>query len=435
MSGHHSLVRSYSTAIAVTLFVGMLLVGATITWSLVLPLARQSADDLGTLLVLSSETWIELPPGRRAEFVDHLQQSHGLYLDAQTPPLNSDLPFRPYRSLLLKALGKRIDGPLVLGGRAQDTARYWVEFQVHGQTVQIGFVKDRVGTRPSRVLLMVLLLVGLGGLVAGVVVARKLARPLQAMRGAALSLGAGEKPTRLVEEGPQELAELATVFNRLSTDISDLLEARTVLLAGISHDLRTPLTRLHLAVEMLPDQIASDLVEKIRADLGGMEDLIKRYLDLARGVTGVAEPAVGLQQVVEAAVDRASQAGNAIVLHDSPGDALCAHPTSLARILDNLLDNAQRYAPNAPIEIDKRVIGNKAVIRVMDRGPGLSPEEIEKVRQPFYRVEGFRSSAGGGSGLGLAIVKQLVLVNGWQLVLRPRAGGGLEAEVTLVLQG
>jgi two-component system osmolarity sensor histidine kinase EnvZ len=233
----------------------------------------------------------------------------------------------------------------------------------------------------------------------------------------------------LPETGPRELAELARRFNRMSREVQALLENRTTLLAGVSHDLRTPLTRARLALELLMERPDPQRMERIGQDLAEMNTLISGYLDLARSLK-VEEP-----ELVELAQELGEIASHTDgVRVEVQACTVRIARQALGRILSNLLENAHRYGGG---QIVLRLVKDKARVRVqvLDQGPGIPEEELDKVFRPFYRLEASRAQATGGTGLGLAIVKQLAEANGWKIHLRNRPQGGLEAELEIELGG
>jgi two-component system osmolarity sensor histidine kinase EnvZ len=257
---------------------------------------------------------------------------------------------------------------------------------------------------------------------------RRITVPLARAARAAEQVGAGQFPPPLRETGPRELAELARRFNRMSREVQALLENRTTLLAGVSHDLRTPLTRARLALELLQERPDSKRMERIGQDLEEMNTLISGYLDLARSFK-VEEPEE--VELAWALREIASQTGGVRV--EAQACTVRIGRQALARILSNLLENARRYGSG---EIGLRLVRdkNRVRIQVLDQGPGIPEEELDKVFRPFYRLDISRAKATGGSGLGLAIVKQLAEANGWKIRLRNRPQGGLEAELEIQMR-
>jgi two-component system osmolarity sensor histidine kinase EnvZ len=233
----------------------------------------------------------------------------------------------------------------------------------------------------------------------------------------------------LAETGPRELAALARRFNKLARQVQDLLEARTTLLVGLSHDLRTPLARMRLALEMIERRPDPAWTARLDMDIGEMDRLVGELLELARGLGREAPTSVVLAQLLQELAERAREAG-AEVLVRCPNMKLEAPRAALRRVVGNLVANAQRYAPG-PVEIRVEERDGACVIGVLDQGPGIPVDQLEAAFRPFHRVESSRSPVTGGAGLGLAIVRQLAQANGWRVWLENRPGGGLAAWVSV----
>ncbi len=406
---------------------------AAVVYFVLFPLAERSADDLAELIVLSAQTWVELPPETRPDFEQELARNHGLWLFEARSPLVPSARFGPYQRWLEAALEKRAGKPVRVVVSEWNEPWFWTEVSVGGQAIRIGFPKSRIGAQPFLALLLVL---GAGILVAlatSLVLARRITLPLARLSLATARVGKGETPELLPESGPQELAAVARNFNLMARQVRDLLANRTTLLAGISHDLRTPLARMRLALEMLSETSDPKLVERMERDLEQMNLLIGTFLDLSRGLGYEEKQPVDLNALIGELAEEARHGGATVACGPdmSPGEVNTA-PLALRRILSNLLDNAIRYGNGKPVTIEWEQTREGSIrVSVLDRGPGIPEDLRETVFQPFYRMESSRSAATGGSGLGLAIARQLAESNGWKLELLPRCGGGIEARLML----
>jgi two-component system osmolarity sensor histidine kinase EnvZ len=246
-------------------------------------------------------------------------------------------------------------------------------------------------------------------------------------------MGRGQTPERLPETGPREIAALSRRFNEMTKQVEELLAARTVLLAGVSHDLRTPLARLRLAVEMLVRKPSPQLAAQVEGDVEAMDRLIGDVLTLARGLGHEAVQRVVLSEFCTKLVLSIPGAADKVQV-EIADVTLDVPPGALRRILVNLLENALRYGGDQPVSLRAELEDGRCRIGVLDRGPGIPPDELEAVYRPFYRLEASRSVNTGGSGLGLAIVRQLAMAQGWQARLQAREGGGLAAWLEIPLQ-
>ena len=220
----------------------------------------------------------------------------------------------------------------------------------------------------------------------------------------------------------------------MGEQVEELLANRTTLLAGISHDLRSPLARIQLALGMLSEKPDKTLVERVLRDVVGMNDLIARCLEVSRDFAEKESVELDLCDLLAEVALEFTHAGAEIRGHKGPDCRLRVRPLALKRILANLVDNAQRYGAGQPIDIEYHIADGRVDICVLDRGPGIPESEREAVFRPFHRLEPSRSSRTGGSGLGLAIVRQLATANGWTVELAARPGGGTAACVRVALE-
>jgi two-component system osmolarity sensor histidine kinase EnvZ len=257
-------------------------------------------------------------------------------------------------------------------------------------------------------------------------IAATLSRPLRALAGAAHRVGHGETPAPLPESGPRELATVSTAFNRMARDLEALERERAMVLAGISHDVRTPLSRLRLALEMSGAEAAA--AQGMSADIDEMDQVIGQFLEFARG-----ENEAQLKQDLEPLLREIGQhyvkLGKDVRIAPAPLARFAFARMALRRALGNLVDNALHYA-GEPVEVQARRDGARVVIEVLDRGPGIPDGQAERLKQPFTRLDQARSGR-GGAGLGLAIVERVARAHGGGLELTPRPGGGLAARLTL----
>lgn len=253
--------------------------------------------------------------------------------------------------------------------------------------------------------------------------------PLHRLAKAADALGPSLKSERLPETGPSEVVRAAKAFNAMQDRIALFIAERIQVLAAISHDLQTPITRMRLRLDMADD---STQQARLLQDLQEMENLVKEGVSYARTLHGAAEVPCRIDPdaLFDSMVFDYADAGQNVSLQGKIGAPLVTRPQALRRILGNLIDNALKFSGAAEIVISPFENG-QATISILDRGPGIPPDLLEAVFEPFYRVEGSRNRGTGGTGLGLAIARQLALAMDADLSLLNRAGGGLEARLTL----
>lgn len=408
-----------------------------------LPMARRAADDLAGLMVLSAQTWAELPPETRPVFEDELARNYRIAVQPGMPPApDTGLRHGFYVRFLERAFERRLGHEVFFerrqGADAEDWL--WVAVPAGERSMGVGFATSRLQSNPLGVLAVTL--------VAGMLLvtalswwlARRIAQPVARLATAAEQLAKGTSPGLLPLEGPRELSELAQHFNDMAVQLDELSQARTTLFAGMSHDLRTPLARMRLALEMLTISPDPALLQRMDDDIEEMNRLIGQLLDIARGLQPEGRQRLALDRWLDDRLQvhapAAAAAGATLALRCPPGLHVQAAPQMLARVLDNLLVNALRYAGGA-IEVVALAPsadgGHSPTLRigVLDRGPGIPQDQLAAVFRPFHRLEAARSPDTGGFGLGLAIVQQLARANGWSVSLQAREGGGLAAWVEL----
>jgi signal transduction histidine kinase len=251
--------------------------------------------------------------------------------------------------------------------------------------------------------------------------------PLRQLAGAAAALDPARPGASLPEDGPREVASAAAAFNRMQQRIHAHLEERMQMLAAISHDLQTPITRLRLRADLLDD---ATLRDKLHADLAEMQGLVEEGIAYARSAHALREPehTVDVKALVESVAHDYTDAGQAVQLLAADEASLRSRPQALRRVICNLVDNALKFAGGVELRLERQANG-APVLRVLDRGPGIPEAELQSVLQPFYRVENSRARSTGGTGLGLAIAQQLATASNATLRLAAREGGGLEARV------
>ncbi len=383
------------------------------------PISEQSADDEAALLVLSAQTWVELPPGARPYFELELAENHDLIISEAHLILPVEENYPAYFDLLKEQLGARlgIEQVDILAGNEL----YWVDVPMGGYDLQIGFSPQRRDIQP---LYSAIVIVGLGAAIVfftSLFIVQRIARPLVKVAQQAESFRGTKQMEPLAESGPRELASLARNFNTMAQEISALLANRTTLLAGISHDLKTPLTRMRLALALLPESVDQTLVERFERNLESMDELISDALRFARGTSEAAQE-IELVQFVEEVLASFEQPVklHTLIQAGEGADRAVLAPSAFRRVLINLVGNGIQHGGNVTVCLEA------TQLNIMDDGPGIPEPYREEVFQPFFRMDASRNRSTGGSGLGLAIVQQLCQAHGWQIEVRDADCGGAE---------
>ena len=251
-------------------------------------------------------------------------------------------------------------------------------------------------------------------------------RPIRRLAQAAESFGKGMQVVNFKPEGAREVRQAANAFLQMRERIQRQITQRTEMLAGVSHDLRTPLTRMKLQLAMLPE---NDYAAGLRGDVSEMEKMVDGYLAFARGEGSEVPAQVSLQQILEEVVEDARRNGADVALENGIGVQITVRPHAIKRALTNLIDNASRHSYEGYVGAIRK--GEVVEITVDDDGPGIPKAQRESVFKPFFRIDQSRNVETGGVGLGLTIARDVVRNHGGDLVLGESAAGGLRALIRL----
>jgi signal transduction histidine kinase len=259
------------------------------------------------------------------------------------------------------------------------------------------------------------------------VAVRWVVRPLQQLTEAAQALGEDLNRPPLPEDGPREVRQAAQAFNTMQQRLASFIDERTRLLTALSHDLKTPLTRMRLRADLMEDD---EQRLRFESDLKEMEAMVTQTLDFMRGLGGN-EPRQPVDMTALLAALQADQQamGRAVVVEGRAAAPLVGLASLLKRALGNLIDNAVLYGGRATVRVEDTP--ERLTLRILDEGPGIPESALERVFEPFVRLEASRNRATGGTGLGLGIARNIARAHGGDVELRNRPEGGLEARLTL----
>ena len=391
------------------------------------PRARELAQQTVSIVNLTRAALVNADPVLRRNLLIELNEREGIRLAPLTSgellePLPNEALFELVSGRVRNALGERTRFAF-----ARDRVEgFWVSFTIDEDDYWVMLPRERF--EPQFGLEWLgggLALLGLA-LAGAWLIASALSRPLGAIAAAAREVGGGQAPAPLAESGPTEMRTVSVAFNRMAGDLAAMERERAMVLAGISHDLRTPLSRLRLAIEM--SGADRETAAGMGADVEEMDQVIGQFLAFARGED---EPLVEGDLDALVAEIAATYRKREAQLRFTPGthSATRFAPMAMRRAIGNLVDNALHYAGGL-VEIATRREGGRVLVEVMDRGPGVPQGEAERLKRPFTRLEKARSGR-GGAGLGLAIVDRIARAHGGRFELAAREGGGLIARLSL----
>ncbi len=397
------------------------------------PRARQLSQMIVSVANLTRAALLTARPDARQELLRELSDREGIRIyPAEAADRIAALPARPFlhrvETLVRERLGPRTQLTLERNGERALFVSFRIDDGEEGdfwlalprERIDRFFPIEWLGWGAAALLL---------SLLGAWLIVAHIAKPLKALASAATEIGRGRSPPPVAERGPVEIETLAHAFNQMNADLARLDQDRALILAGISHDLRTPLTRLRMGIEM------SGMDEAMRTetvtDIEEMDRTIGQFLDFARIDGGETLQDTDLAALLTDLADHYRRRGVHVALDAATLPPHAVRPQALRRALGNLVENALRHAGHElPIDVSLHAVGNEIHIGVADRGPGIPPAEAERLKLPFTRLENARTGA-VGAGLGLAIVDRIARSHSGQLALTPREGGGLIATITL----
>ena len=396
--------------------------------------ARQIAQTVSSIVNLTRSALVNADPALRRELLMDLATLEGIRIypaekqDRMEPLADTSL-FHEITAEVRRQLGPDTR----FASAWEGLPGFWVSFRLEGETPEdstdfwVLLPPERVIRPHTREWLGwgagALCLAMLGAYV----IVSRLNRPLRQMAAAAAMVGRGETPPRLDEDGPLELSDLARTFNQMSRDLQELDADRALILAGVSHDLRTPLARLRLGIEMSGASSAD--VDAMVSDIEDMDRIIGQFLEFSRSDGGEPIDTVALHELARELSTHYARRGTQLSIAAEQPAFARARPQALRRAVINLVENALRYAGDSPA-LEVGIEEGQPCIAVLDRGPGIPPADVERVKRPFTRLDSARGNT-KGSGLGLAIVDRIARGQQGELLLLPRDGGGLRAVIRL----
>lgn len=398
------------------------------------PRASAAALQAVTVVNFTRAALLAAHENRRLALLSELSGSEGVRIYAadlleEIEPLPKDPMIRLIAQKITKELGKDtlvainhfgVPGLWVSFTIGQDD--YWVV--IPRVQVERGFPWEWLGWGA------LIIVLSLGG---AYFIAARINLPLRMLVRAADRIRKGEQAPMLPEEGIDEFLEVSRTFNQMTESLNQLDAERTLLLAGVSHDLRTPLARLRLSVEMLSDEQSYGLKDGMIQDIADMDSIINQFLDFVRGVEGEPAQLLDLNELLKSIFERHTRAGRKLMLKLAPSHLVSLRPLAMQRLLGNLVDNAFAYG-SKEVVIETRIQAETIEVSVLDNGPGIPPAQIPRLLKPFERLDTSRGNK-SGSGLGLAICDRIAKLHKGKLELLNRPTGGLQVKLTLPLNG
>ncbi|KAA3655158.1 MAG: HAMP domain-containing protein [Proteobacteria bacterium] len=396
------------------------------------PRARDLAQMVVSIVNLTRTALVNADSARRLELLIDLTALEGIRVyPAEDDDTLTPLPQTRPIELLTSEVRRQLGPNTRFAGSWEGLQGFWLSFRLDPLDADEYWVmlpRERI-QRPRA-----LEWLGWGGVIMGMallgayLIVFRIGRPLRRIAQAARIVGQGQYPPPLDSGGPGEIAEVADAFNQMSGDLARLESDRAIILAGVSHDLRTPLARLRLGVEM--SGAPNDDVRAMVSDIEEMDRVIGQFVDYGRSEPQPPEP-VKLAQLIADVAEPYGLRGLKLRLELDEAAIIRARPVALRRALRNLIDNAERYGgTDQTITLRTTALGDRWQIAVIDQGPGVPEAAIEQLKRPFVRLDEARSNP-QGAGLGLAIVDRFAKAHDGRFDLANHPDGGLIATLTL----
>ena len=403
------------------------------------PQAQQISSQVISVVTITHAALTHSAPELRRELLFDLVSNEGIRV---FPLEDDDKVEPPAKNALMpdiEALVKAKLGPQTrFSSEVNGVAGFWVSFNIDGDQYWLMLERERIRGLTGVQWLGWASVVSLLSLVGAALISSLINRPLARLTQAARQIAEGKRPDPLPEEGPREIMQANRSFNQMVDDLQQVESDRAVILAGISHDLRTPLARMQLEVEMaqLPDYAR----EGIQSDIGQMDAIIGQFLDYAKPTEASSFINVDLSALLEETAREAERLPDVRISTDIAEHAhVMGNGTDLKRVINNLIENARRYGrtPGSELtEIDIRCAvkgmhaSKRVIVDIGDHGSGVPEDKLGELLKPFTRLDTARSQA-NGAGLGLAIVDRVLLRHGAELHVSNRDGGGLQFQIVM----
>ncbi len=405
------------------------------------PQVQQTAELVVSVVTLTKAALTHSAPEARLELLIELVSNEGIRVfaleptdEVAPPPDNALMPD------IAAAVREKLGQQTRFSSRVNGMAGFWISFNIEDDEYWLMLERERLAGLTRIQWLGWASVVGVLSLLGAAFISSLINLPLARLTAATRAFAKGERPAPLPEKGPQEIIEANRSFNQMVEDLAQVEKDRAVILAGISHDLRTPLARMQLEVEMA--NLPVEAREGMQSDIAQMDAIIGQFLDYAKPTEAATFVPVDLSGLIaDSAMHAARMPDVRTSTEITEGIRVMGNETDLRRVINNVVENARRYARTPGKDVTEiefschvRITahGRRAVVEIGDHGPGVPPDQINQLLKPFTRLDTARGQA-NGAGLGLAIVERVVTRHNAELTVRNREGGGLLVQLALPL--
>ena len=405
------------------------------------PQVTQTAELVISVVTITRAALTHSAIDLRKELLFDLVSNEGIRItalmdnDVVDPPPDSAL--MPEIEAIVK---EKLGADTRFSSRVNGVPGFWISFHIDDDEYWLMLERERLAGLSGVQWLGWTGVVGMLSLLGAALISRLVNLPLARLTAAARDIAQGKRPDRLPEKGPQEIIEANRSFNQMVEDLQQVESDRALILAGISHDLRTPLTRMQLEIEMA--SLSTEARDGMQSDIAQMDAIIGQFLDYARPTEAASFVPVNISDLLGDVARAAERIPDMLVTLDIEPDVhVMGNATDLRRVFNNVVENARRYGATPGLDITEFDIAchvttnggiKRASICLQDHGGGVPAGQIEQIKKPFTRMDTARSQA-DGAGLGLAIVERVVGRHNAVLTVRNRDGGGLQVELVMAL--
>jgi two-component system, OmpR family, osmolarity sensor histidine kinase EnvZ len=404
------------------------------------PQVEQTAELLVSVVTITKAALTHSAPDLRRELLFELVSNEGIRILTLEPTDKVEPPAKFLNPEIAAIVRAKLGPDTRFSRRVNDMPGFWVSFDIDGDKYWLMLERDRLDNLTRVQWLGWATLVGALSLLGAALISSLVNLPLKRLTAAARAIAQGKRPAPLPEKGSQEIIEANRSFNQMVDDLQQLEKDRAIILAGISHDLRTPLARMQLEVEMA--NLSQEARDGIQSDIGQMDAIIGQFLDFARPTESATFTPVNLSELLEDCAREAARLADVRTTSSiDPDIHVMGNPTDLRRVINNVIENARRYGKTPGEDITEIDIacqvkltghGRRAVVEINDRGVGVPDDQIQQLLRPFTRLDSARGQA-NGAGLGLAIVERVITRHNAELTVSNRPGGGLLLQFALPL--
>ncbi|WP_426102854.1 ATP-binding protein [Massilia sp. TSP1-1-2] len=405
------------------------------------PQVQQTAELVISVVTITKTALTNSAPELRTELLFELFSNEGIRIftledsDIVDPP-----PDNPLMNDIEKIVKDRLGPDTRFSSRVNGSPGFWISFKIDDDKYWLMLERERLEGLTGVQWFGWASVVGVLSLLGAGIISRLVNQPLARLSVASRAMAQGKRPDRLPEKGPKEVREANRSFNQMVDDLQRVDSDRAVILAGISHDLRTPLARMQLELEMA--NLTDEAREGLQSDIGQMDAIIGQFLDYAKPTEAGSFVPVDLSDLLHDCAREAGRIADVRMTTDiAPDVHVLGNATDLRRVFNNVIENARRYGKTAgqdatQIDICCKIVqrgqGRRALIEMQDHGLGVPEEMIENLLKPFTRLDSARGQA-NGAGLGLAIVQRVVTRHNAELKVGNRDGGGLRIQIAMPL--